>query len=278
MELIAADNFTLEELTEAYNQTRVDYLVPMPMNVARLREYIYVYDVDLSASCVAMDGDVMLGLGMLGIRQKRGWITRLGVLPSGRRRGVGSAIMQELIGQAQKRNLKEIWLEVIKGNTAGFNLFRKFEFEVTRELIVARRAPAPLDPLPEHLQVYRVTPLNHEEAIILLSHRQGRPNWLIETESMQNARNLSALLVELENGGRGWVTYHAGLFQLTRIVVEVTVGDPQEVTWAVLHTLHQRYKRQDAVAENLCDDEKWPGYERVGYFDAFRRIEMVKTL
>jgi hypothetical protein len=83
MKLVPADNFDLEQLTKAYNQTRVDYIVPMPMNEARLRDYINCYDVDLSASWVAVEGSVMLGLGMLGVRRGRGWITRVGVLPSG---------------------------------------------------------------------------------------------------------------------------------------------------------------------------------------------------
>jgi hypothetical protein len=30
IELVPASQFTLDELTAAYNQTRVDYIVPMP--------------------------------------------------------------------------------------------------------------------------------------------------------------------------------------------------------------------------------------------------------
>ncbi len=40
-----ASAFPLEALTDAYNQTRIDYIIPMPMNVTRLREYIHNYDV-----------------------------------------------------------------------------------------------------------------------------------------------------------------------------------------------------------------------------------------
>lgn len=278
MKLVPANRFSFEQLTEAYNQTRIDYLVPMPMNVSRLREYARVYDVDLASSCVAMEDETMLGLGMLGVRHKRGWITRLGVLPSGRRQGTGEAIMEQLLEKATSRRLDTVWLEVIQGNMPAYTLFLKLGFTEMRELIVARRPPNPsIQDLPAG-KVRRVTPLNHEDAIILLSHRQERPNWLNETESMQNARNLSALLVELEDGGRGWVTYHAGLLLLTRIAVEVTAGEPTEVTAAVLHVLHQRHKRQDAIAENVLNDEKWLGFQQAGYFDSFRRVEMITQL
>ena len=61
MQLHRASNFSLQQLTDAYNQTRVDYIVPMPMNVARLQEYIDTYDIDLEASWVAMDGKIIFG-------------------------------------------------------------------------------------------------------------------------------------------------------------------------------------------------------------------------
>lgn len=278
MELVTADNYTFAELTEAYNQTRVDYLVPMPMNEARLREYVQTYDVSLSDSFVAKSGTTIFGLGMLGVRQERTWVTRLGVLPSGRRQGTGQAIMDALLARSAELNTKTVWLEVIKGNNPAYTLFCKCGFTETRELIVARRPPNPQVSNVLSEKIKRVTSLEHEEAIILLSHRQERPNWLNETESLQNVRNLSALLIELHDGGRGWVTYHAGLLQLTRIIVDVTMGDPAEVTAAILSVLHQRHKRQDAISENIpADDPKWPGYEQAGYFDSFRRIEMIRA-
>ena len=80
--LVPASQFTIEQLTAIYNQTRVDYMVPMPMNVARLAEYIATYDVDLDHSLVAMQGSELLGVAMLGMREGRAWITRLGVLPN----------------------------------------------------------------------------------------------------------------------------------------------------------------------------------------------------
>ncbi|MCP4357673.1 MAG: GNAT family N-acetyltransferase [Chloroflexi bacterium] len=280
MELVPAPTFSVEELTDAYNQTRMDYLVPMPMNVARFQEYIRVYDINMACSRVVYDQemDLMFGLGMLGVRPGRAWITRLGVLPYGRRLGTGTLIMEGLIAQAETQDIDTIWLEVIKGNTPAHKMFRKFGFHKTRELIVARRPPAPKFNQKALDRIKRVTPLNHEDALILLSHRKAKPNWLNETETFQNVRNLSALLVELHDGGRGWVTYHAGLLQLTRIIVEVTVGDEADVTESVLSIMHQRHKRQDAIAENFCEDVVWDGFQRVGYFDSFRRLEMKKEM
>ena len=42
LNLIPVSAFSYEELTEAYNQTRVDYIVPMPMNVAATVRIAYI--------------------------------------------------------------------------------------------------------------------------------------------------------------------------------------------------------------------------------------------
>lgn len=281
MKLIPAAHFTFEQLTEAYNQTRVDYLVPMPMNVARLREYVHAYDVDLAASIVSVndddDDDEILGIGMLGVRPGRGWITRLGVLPTSRRKGVGRLLMDGLLAEAEKRSLPTIWLEVIKGNQPAYRLFRRYGFVDTRELVVARRPPTTESTAPLHDQIREVVTLDHEGALDLLEQRRRRPNWLLESESMRNIANLTALDVTLKDGGRGWVVYHAGVFQLTRIVVDVPQGDPAAVSATVLQLLHQRHSTQDAVMENLpVEDPLWQGFQQAGYFEAFRRLEMVR--
>jgi hypothetical protein len=102
---------------------------------------------------------------------------------------------------------------------------------------------------------------------------------LNQTESLRNSRELSSLFVETQEGGRGWVTYQTSLLQLTHLVVHVSEGDPATVATALLRTLHEYYPTQDAIAENIAaDDPIWEGFLRVGYFDAFRRIEMVKEM
>lgn len=46
-------------------------MIPMPMNAARLAEYVRIYDVDLDHSLVAVTRDgQMLGVAMLGRSQK----------------------------------------------------------------------------------------------------------------------------------------------------------------------------------------------------------------
>lgn len=294
MILKPASAFSLETLTDAYNRTRTDYLIPMPMNVGRLREYITLYDVDLATSVVAIEDDVIIGLGMLGVRKNASWITRLGVLPEGRRRGVGTAILQTLVDQAKAKDSSIIWLEVIKGNDPAYELFSKFNFKQTRELIVARRPPRAIRSMSAVLVARKIHYLQHDEVIDLHCARNGQINWLNAVSSMKNTRRLAAAViedpnepgplhevphlsgiwVEFQNGTEGWVSYQTTTLQIRHVCVEVIKGNNTQVTADLLGIMHRLHGSQDAVVENIADDEQWAGFVQSGYFEVFRRIEM----
>jgi ribosomal protein S18 acetylase RimI-like enzyme len=272
VELVPASRFSFEELTAAYNQTRVDYIVPMPMNAARLREYVHNYDIDVNASAVALAGDQILGLVMLGVRPGHTWITRLGVLPIKRRCGAGRMLMEHLIKQSRRLKVDHIILEVIKGNVPAHCLFRKLGFREVRELLVLRRPPGP--PAVD-INSYTAQELDYPKALALLRQRRSLASWLDETPSLENAGNLAVLRVELEAGDWGWLVYQNKVFQLGRLVLQTEVGDPYQVGLALIHALHTRHPAQDTSTENLpTDDLHWPALRELGYLEAFRRIEM----
>lgn len=260
----------------------MDYIVPMPMTVARLREYVSAYDIDLEHSCAAIDDeepDLIYGIGMLGVRQDRTWITRLGVLPYARRLGTGREIMSWLIDHTRLIGARELWLEVIVGNDPAKCLFEQFGFRQTRELIVSRRPPGPPTRPPQACAVTAVKTLRPAEMFSYLVARKDRPNWLNETETFTNLEKLSGFLMTLEDGTSGWVIYEPSAMQLKRVVVEVLTGDETVVTQSILYWVHQKLPILDAVSENIPTyDPRWHGYDAVGYFDSFHRLEMVKNM
>ena len=131
VELLSAAEYSIEELTDLYNQTRVDYLVTMPMNAERLQNYVDDFDVDLERSCVARSSDGQVhGLGMFGVRNNLTWITRLGVLPVTRRVGACEAMMNYMLENADALELGETHLEVISNNEPAYKLFLKKGFQV----------------------------------------------------------------------------------------------------------------------------------------------------
>lgn len=272
VELVNARQFTIDELTQFYNQSRMDYIVPMPMNPARLRAYIDCYDVALEHSAVAIQGEQVLGLSMLGVRPGRTWITRLGVLPVRRRNGAGLALMQFHVDRSRELGVDNVTLEVIHNNVPAHQLFLKLGFRETRDLLILRRPPGP--PRVE-APSYRCEVLGEAEALALLEQRQSVPSWLDDLPSLRNTGNLMALKVETAAGGCGWLTCQSSIFQLGRLVLQTEAGDPAEVAFALAHALHTHHPAQDMKTENLpADDPHLPGLLAMGYLESFRRIEM----
>jgi GNAT superfamily N-acetyltransferase len=275
IDLLPTSQFSIDELTALYNQTRVDYLVPMPMSAAILGEYVHDFDVDLDRSYIARaadDGQV-LGLGMLGLRPGRSWVTRLGVLPVIRRHGVGGALMEAMLRDSDALGLPLSILEVIKDNTPAHTLFMKCGFVETGEYLVLRRAPrrpAETPPGEPHW-------LDSTGALILMDGYPHHLTWINEPASMYNAASLQGLTIDLPGVGYGWLVYRYHKFRLTHFVLHTQQGNPRAVGRALLAHLHLKFPRQDAYAENVFQhDPHLPAFADLGYFEVFRRIEMVR--
>ena len=275
IELISAAKFTIQELTDLYNQTRVDYLVPMPMNAGRLAEYIRDFDVDLIRSCVARAANgQILGLGMLGVRKNRAWITRLGVLPVMRRSGAGDALMDYMLEKVDAMNLEETHLEVIKNNEPAYKLFLKKGFSESGEYLVMRRAPHAIsEPL-----FGNVDWLDSDEVLRILQTYPNHLTWINAIESMKNAPDVKGMRIRLPNGDSGWLVYRIQKFFLSHMVMHTEQGNPGEVGMQLLLNLYARYPRVDTYAENIHEmDPHLPVFHALAFFENFSRIEMRRS-
>ncbi len=271
---VPTSQYTYDELADIYNQARVDYIVPMPMNGKRMQEYVTNYSVDLDSSVVALDVEdgQPLGVGMLGIRDNRAWITRLGVIPRRRKRGTGQFLMESMIDQARQRSLQIGQLEVIKGNTPALKLFLKLGFVETRELLIIRRPPGEID---ENLMKCKdafIKPID-DQIEEYLAMRDDDPSWLEETSSLLNAGKLRGFYTELPNGDSGWIVFQCTPFQLTHFVTLTHTSE--DVMRALVCHIHKEFPFRDTKIENVpADHPTWPTYQKLGYIEVFRRIEM----
>ncbi len=267
-----ASEYTIQDLTDIYNRTRVDYLIPMPMNAARLEEYIHTYDVDLEHSLVATQDGETLGVAMLGVRAERAWVTRLGVIPDTRRRGTGQALTAGLLDQASSLGIGFTMLEVIKNNEPAHRLFLKLGFYEVGELLVLRRSPTmpPPDPI-----VAEARRLERAEALDLVGRDRGTQPWTNQSETLFNALDVSGLRLMLPDGSEGWLVYQRQKFTLTRFAYKTEKGDPVKMARAFLSHLHCQYPRLDTQLENIqVSDPHLPAFYELGYVESFRRIEM----
>lgn len=209
---------------------------------------------------------------MLGIRADRTWITRLGVLPSTRRGGVGEALMRGLLAQSQELKINFSMLEVIKNNVPAHQLFLKLGFYEVGELLVLRRSPANFQIEPVIADARR---LERYEALDLVSDDRGTQPWTNQSESMSHVEDVFGMHLTLADGSSGWIVYQRQKFLLSRFIYKTEKGDPAKMAYAFLSHLHHQYPRLDTHIENVqANDPHLPGFYKMGYVESFRRIEM----
>lgn len=276
-EAIVATEYDYAQLADIYNEARVDYIVPMPMNAKRMREYCLAYDVDLVSSIIAADHEDkgVNGICMLGVRDERTWITRLGIIPHRRRRHAGQFLMLSEIEKSVQMGKKLMQLEVIKGNEPAHRLFSKLGFVETRELLVIRRAPGEVAPklIPE----MTVQEIPETEIFDYLAHREAGAAWTEETISLRNAGNITGLSVTLADGEKGWIAFQSSIFQLSHFVLEPNTS--RNMRYALIAAVHSKYPLQDTKIENVpVDHPTWPVFRDFGYMESFSRIEMLLDL
>lgn len=274
---VLASSYTFEQLADIYNRTRVDYIVPMPMNSKRLADYVHLYDVDLGLSTVAVDAEFSpIGLIMIGIRGDHAWITRLGVLPEQRRYHVGQDLMEISIDKLRDYGVRQVQLEVITGNDPAHRLFLKMGFVESRTLLVIRRPPKPLtsDALPTGAAV---STLDAHAITHCLQRRETHIAWTEETMSLLNTQALRGIAVSLPSGENGWLIYQFAPFELTHVVVNP--GTSLDMISALICQLHKQHPMHDTKIENLPrDNPGWQEFQKMGYLEVFSRIEMYKEL
>ncbi len=187
--LIAAAQFSEERLALLLSQVYVDYFLPVWMGAERFRQMCDLEDVDLTRSVVALIMDEPVGLALLSLRDARGWISGVGVLPLYRRAGIARQMVETLQAQARDLDLERVLLEVLVQNQAGLELYRQLGFRKQRDLLVLTLEASNFHQtaLPEGVE--RVEPE------LLLAHasafRRAPPSW--QREEVSIARRLSRL-------------------------------------------------------------------------------------
>lgn len=138
MTLASAETVPIDELASLFNAGYESYVVPFRVEPAQLMTWVEAWHIDLRRSRIAPAE----GVALLGVRDRRGWVGGLGVIPGARRRGLGRALMEAVLAEAPP----DVTLEVIEQNEPAIRLYESLGFERTRLLEVwsldAEVAPA----------------------------------------------------------------------------------------------------------------------------------------
>ncbi|WP_316839443.1 GNAT family N-acetyltransferase [Pedobacter gandavensis] len=138
MEVRNLENIELEKLLEVINLSFSDYIVPMQLNLEKLKSKIAVEDVKLNLSRGVFEGDTMVGVMLHGLRDTdQGpmvYNAATGVIPDYRGRGLVREMYDHLLPELKKLELKKMVLEVITGNHSAIKAYEKMGYTVDRKL------------------------------------------------------------------------------------------------------------------------------------------------
>jgi GNAT superfamily N-acetyltransferase len=144
--IVRADQMSIEGLVAAFNHTFTGYPVPITQTKSSLQSMIEADNIQLQSSLVVRDaGGEDVGIGLLAVRDSRGWVGGMAVAPAWRRQGLGAWLIARVLAQASVLGLETVELEVLEENTAAYHLYQRTGFQDRRLLTVFG---GPLTPSP----------------------------------------------------------------------------------------------------------------------------------
>lgn len=141
--LVSADALSRSRLVDLFNAGYEGYAVPVQVDTATLAFMVDALDVDLRRSRVAVRAEEPIGLALLGVRGRAGWVGGMGVVQAERRAGLGRRLMEAIIDEARAAGVEELGLEVLEPNLPAIRLYEQLGFRRTRLLEVWSLDSAP---------------------------------------------------------------------------------------------------------------------------------------
>lgn len=283
MKLKAADNVSFYDFVRAFNQAYADYYTDIVLNEHSMNGLIMRDAIDLSASVAAVLDDRIVGIAMLAIRGKLGWIGGVGVVPARRGQGIGRAMMEYLLEKAKQRALEKVYLEVIAENNRAFNLYDALGFTVTRRLTILNRKAGPATPS----SAIQLNSMSTTEALDLYETYHPVPNpWQRSKQALE----------DLSLGGHVWQATSPGkpepilAFCMSQmlgydIIRIIDIGlhpdhpNPDDLTFDLFSSIHAEMPDFETTILNHAEDHpSTAALLRLGYAPTLTQHEMVYKL
>jgi ribosomal protein S18 acetylase RimI-like enzyme len=274
--VVSAAAIPFDRLVQVFNEGYSSYLIPVQVDELELRHHIEHYDIDLNASRITGQNNLITGVGLLAVRGSRGWIGGLGVHPDYRRQGIGRALMQALIEQGRALGLTTIQLEVLEKNAPAHQLYLDMGFVDVRSLHVLDYAPQ----LMTASESASFEPYPIEQALQLhqMFHTVSAP-WQRGYESLKKAD--TSVQVWIIPGPSQPLAYAVGLvFSNTIHLLDLACAPGQEsALTSLIAQLHGKYPEAKGRIVNVAENEPgYPALSTLGWQIALSQHEMVLSL
>lgn len=275
-----ANNVNPQDLVQALNAAYADYYVPIYLTPQTFRDLVTRESIQLEHSQVALHGEEIIGMGLMGVRGSHGWIGGVGVVPAYRRQGVSRVVMQHLIEAGRHIGLDTLQLEVITRNKPALGLYRSLDFNTTHGLLVLVCEQAYTSLPPE-----RVAPEVHisaEPAERLLSRLEEFPSavrpWQREVEAQRiMLPHLKAFAARRADGSlAGACIYRNNGMRFD--IIDLAASAPRVGRALAVHLLRAAPGTSFSYLNVAEDDPLLTDLLQIGFQRSISQLEMVLPL
>lgn len=189
-----ASDFSLEDVTQAFNFGFTGYYLPITQTPEGLAQMIEENDIRLSASLALVVDGALAGIGLVGVREERGWIGGMGIGPQWRRQGLGRQLLARLLDNVRNAGARAVQLEALSVNAPALALYTQMGFRDSRELRVhqgALRMDIGAGALAGGDKRVRLRPVTLRYALLEFARfHQVPPAWQREARTLSHMRRL----------------------------------------------------------------------------------------
>jgi ribosomal protein S18 acetylase RimI-like enzyme len=275
-----ASALPVSALVALFNRGYEGYFVPLTLDQAAFDDMVAMQDVDLDASRVLEWEGAPAAFAMLAVRESRGWIGGMGVIPEARGRGFGRVAMEAALESARARGLRQVDLEVLVQNEPAIRIYEQLGFRDVRELGVWVRPPrddsAPGAP-PAEAASAGVTDLDVGDCIARYGAMQrAQAPWQRDEPVVKRVRErIQALGIREGAEPAAWILFRALEGQARLMDVALAPGAPIARLDACLARLVRDHDRSTITYLNLpIDAIEAEAFTRAGFTPRWRQREM----
>lgn len=190
----SASEFSIEQLTLAFNRGFTGYYLPMTQTPEGLAEMVRENDIRLSLSLALQVDGALEGIGLVALRGERGWIGGMGVGPQLRGQGLGRQLLARLLDSLREAGARTAQLEALTVNSPALTLYKSMGFHDARELRVYQ---GPLQAISSSISTHGVADSLHlrplAPGVALLdfnAFHQIAPAWQREEPTLSHMRRI----------------------------------------------------------------------------------------
>lgn len=259
-----------------------DYLVPIKLTELQFENHIAQNAVDLTRSVGAFFEDKMIGYTLNGFGWWKGKQTAYdagtGVIPEFRNKGIGTAMFGFLLPYLRENGIKQMLLEVVKGNEVAIGLYRKLGFEITRNLLFFE-AEKPLESNFE--KTFEIREIENPDWDLLKSFWDGHTSWQFSPESVER-KLLSKIILGafLDEKCVGYSILYPSSGMIPQIAIDQNFRK-RGIGSGLVAEMHRKTANDRTLRFSNVDSrltETIAFFKKLGFSETISQFEMVKTL